>query len=286
MGLLSKADPSNRAAANDSKVPELDEMGKALRDRIRRLPPKKSSPSTALSLMKAYASFQAGICISISGGVYYSYAAVGLGMEKVSIKKEMIYSPQTASQDYFKLESGLSSLGIPFRDVWVFPLDKASPWYSALILFSDGSLLFNPDIIVLILKGIQDIINPQIDRVIQRESSSGKAANNGEIPVTAFLDQFHHLNPSFSGILLDPPQGLNSPETKPAEDFSQKLSRMVSLFGAVFSFPDKKSLVLIPANIDRDLIAHQLKASLKTEVEIAFNADSREEALKRLGPYL
>jgi hypothetical protein len=286
MGLLSKADPSNIAAANDSKVPELDEMGKALRDRIRRLPPKKSSPSTALSLMKAYASFQAGICLTLSGEVYYSYAAVGLGMEKVSVKKEMIYSPETASQNCFKLEGGLSSLGIPFRDVWVFPLDKAGPWNSVLILFSDGSSLFNPDIIILILKGIQDIINPQIDRVIQRESSSGKPANNGETPLTAFLTQFHHLNPSFSGIVLGPPQGLNSPGTKPLGDFSQELSRMVSLFGAVLAFPAGKSLVLIPANLDRDLIAHQLKTSLKTEVETAFNADSREEALKKLGPYL
>jgi hypothetical protein len=286
MGLLSKADPSSRAAANGSNAPELDEMGKALRDRIRRLPPKKSSPSTALSLMKAYASFQAGICLSLSRGVYYSYAAVGLGMEKVSVKKEMIYSPQAASKNCFKLEGGFSSLGIPFRDVWVFPLDKASPWNSVLILFSDGSPLFNSGIVILILEGIQDIINPQIDRVIQRESSSEKAAKNGETPINGFLAQFHRLNPSFSGIVLGPPQSLNSPGIKPEGDFCKKLSRMVSLFGAVFSSPAGKSIVLIPANLDRDLIAHQLKASLKTEIETAFNANSREEALKKLGPYL
>jgi hypothetical protein len=280
MGLLTKA--------ADKSTPELDEMGKALRDRIRRLPPKKTAPYTALSLMKAYGSFQVGLCLSLRKGVYTSYASVGLGIEKISISREKLYSPQNAALKYFKLEKS-ETLGVNYLDsgisVWVFPLDKETPWNSVLLLGTDDTPLFNPETIAVILEGIQDIINPQIDRIIQRDSKTSSLKKNlSETEITgAVIKQYHKTNPAFSGVLLNVPEAISEENKK---EFSQKLSHMVSLIGITASLRSDNTLILIPRHEDRDLIAHRLKNSLKTNILAAFDADSPEEALETLQPFL
>jgi hypothetical protein len=286
MGLLSKA--ADKSTVDTQTGAGLDEMGKALRDRIRRLPPKKTAPYTALSLMKAYGSFQAGLCLALRKGVYASYASVGLGIEKINIDAEKLYSPQNASAKYFKLEKS-ETLGVKYLDsdisIWIFPLDKETPWGAALLLATDGAPLFNPEAIAIILEGIQDIINPQIDRIIQRNSKNlhGEAVASKGTEIEATIKQYHKTNPSFSGILVDLPEAIKEEDKN---GFSQKVSHMVSLFGITALLPANNSLILMPRQADRDLIAHRLKNSLKTKILAAFDADSPEEALKTLQPFL
>ncbi|AEF83299.1 hypothetical protein [Leadbettera azotonutricia] len=285
MGLLSKAD---RASIDTQPAADLDQMGKALRDRIRRLPPKKTAPYTALSLMKAYSSFQAGICLSLRKGVYTSYASVGLGIEKINIDAEKLYTPQNASSKYFKLDQS-ETLGVKYLDsdisIWIFPLDKEHPWGAVLLLGADGASLFNPEPIAIILEGIQDIINPQIDKIIQRDSkfSAERSSASKTDEIEATIKQYHKTNPAFSGILVELPKTINEEDKK---GVPLKISHMVSLFGIAAPFPSNHSLILIPRQADRDLIAHRLKNSLKTNILAAFDADSPEEALKTLQPFL
>jgi hypothetical protein len=271
MGLLSKA-------ADKSKA-ELDEMGKALRDRIRRLPPKRTAPYTALSLMKAYGSFQSGLCLSLRKGVYTSYASVGLGIEKISIAAEKLYTPQNASSKYFKLDKD-ETLGVRYLDsgisIWIFPLDQETPWGSVLLLGTDDTPLFNPETIAIILEGIQDIINPQIDKIIQRDLKTSSEINGSSTDsIEATIKQYYKTYPAFSCVLVE--------ESK--DGFFRKVSHMVSLFGITASLPSNSSLILMPRQADRDLIAHRLKTSLKTNILAAFDADSPEEALKTLQPF-
>jgi hypothetical protein len=286
MGLLSKA--ADKSSTNvQASGASLDEMGKALRDRIRRLPPKKTAPYTALSLMKAYGSFQAGLCLSLRKGVYTSYASVGLGIEKISIDAERLYTPENASSKYFKLAKG-ETLGVKYLDsgisIWAFPLDKETPWDAVLLLGTDDAQPFNPETITLVLEGILDIINPQMDKIIQRDSKTSEGSSlSGTGLIEAIVKQYCKTNPVFSGILVGMPETINEEDKK---GFPQKISHMVSLFGITTPFPSGNSLILIPRQADKDLIAHRLKTSLKTNILAAFDADNPEEVLKTLQPFL
>jgi hypothetical protein len=291
MGLLSKAavkavseTPPFQAmeATTDPESFTLDEMGNALRDRIRELPPKKTTPYMALNLMKAYGSFQAGLCLFLRKGIYTSYASVGLGIEKITFPEDRIYSPENQSKQYFKLGSG-DSPGIrpfdPFLTVWAFPLDRESPWGAILLLGAAESSPFNPAVISKIIGGVLENITPQIDRIILRETQESRIPDSS---VEANLTQYHKMNPAFSGILVDVPKTFTEAER---EGFPHTVARMTSLFGLVTALPSGRSLVLLPQSMDRDLIAHRLRASLKTETLEVFSADIPGEALKILKPY-
>jgi hypothetical protein len=148
MGLLSKAAHRDAAA--------LDEMGLALRDRLLRLAQKKTSPYTALSLLKAYSPFQIGICISRNKNAYTSYAAVGVGLGKLTVSEKMI-NPKT--KGFYRLGAA-GQLKLPnLTDdaaVWLFPLDDKSPCGSALLIIGPSSK-FIPESIETILRETRHI---------------------------------------------------------------------------------------------------------------------------------
>jgi hypothetical protein len=290
MGLLSRAaDKAPETSDTVSAFSKLDDMGKVLRDRIRRLPPQKNSPYMALGFMKAYSSFQAGICLYLSKGQYISYASVGLGIEKTCFPQDTLYDPSQRGKKYFNFGS-VNSLGLkPFNPpltIWAFPLDNGTPWNAVLLLGATESSEFNPEPISLIVESVLDIINPQIDRVIIREKQDG---NRDEDPlesgasVETSLVQYHKMNPLFSGILVDLPETIKDDEK---DEFLQRVSHMTSLFGLVTPLSEGRCMVLLPRNIDRALIAHRLKNSLKTGILESFDANSPGEALEILKPYL
>ncbi|MDR2618765.1 MAG: hypothetical protein LBC62_07835 [Treponema sp.] len=289
MGLLSKAaDKAPETSNAASALSKLDDIGKALRDRIRRLPAKKNSPYMALSFMKAYGSFQAGVCLNLSKGQYISYASVGLGIEKTRFPQDTLYDPSQKGKKYFNLGSW-DSLGLkPFNSpltVWAFPLDNGTPWGAILLLGTDESSGFNPEPISLIVESVLDIINPQIDRVIIREKQDGdreEGLSESGVSVETSLIQYHKMNSVFGGILVDLPETIKDDEK---DDFIQKVSRMTSLFGMVTALPAGRCVVLLPRNIDRALIAHRLKNSLKTGILESFDAGSPGEAIEILKPY-
>jgi len=99
----------------------------------------------------------------------------------------------------------------------------------------------------------------------------------------AALIQYQKQNPLFSCIVIDFP-GKSSGAAK--NEFAGKLAQMTRLAGITSALPNGRSIVLLPAGIDRDLIAHRLSASLKTKTLAAVSADNPDNALSEIRPYL
>jgi hypothetical protein len=280
MGLLTKA--------AGKTVPELDEMGKALLDRIRRLPPRKTTPYTALSLLKAYGSFQVGLCLHLRGKDYTSYATIGLGIERINIPCEELYSSEMAGKAFVKL-SGVIGPGSRLADenlcYWAFPLDAESPWSALALLGDSNSPFFNPELLSLIIRGAPEIFSPQIDKILVRKTPDPAPKSGSDIsgPLEAAIVQYNKINAQFNGIVLDPPAGMAEEQ---AEDFNKMLYNMVALLGITMVLPSSHSLILLPGTLDKELIAHRLSRSLNARALMVFEAKSSGEALDLIRSYL
>ena len=89
------------------------------------------------------------------------------------------------------------------------------------------------------------------------------------------LKQYQKTNSSIGGLIIDIPKEKTS-----------KITAMVSHFALVEELSSNRSLVLFPAYLDRDLIAHRLKNDLDAEIPLIFSAGSPAEALQKIQPYL
>jgi hypothetical protein len=280
MGLLTKA--------AGKTTPELDEMGKALLDRIRRLPPRKTTPYTALSLLKAYGAFQTGICLSLRKESYTSYATIGLGAEKISIPWEKLYSPERAGEPFIKLpaaiDTGKKLTGESFC-YWAFPLDAENPWSALVLLGDNNNPLFNPEPLRQIIRGALEIFSPQIDKILIRNSPGTASHYLAHIsdPLEAAIAQYNKINSRFNGIVLDLPAGTAKDK---AEEFNKAVYNMTALLGITVALPSGRSLILLPAPLDKELVAHRLSNSLNTKALMVFKAESPGEALDLIRSYL
>ena len=307
MGLLSRAGgkPVSQAAekiVSEPASPEndfaLDEMGKALRERLIRLPQKKSTPYTILSLLKAYGAFQTGMCLSLKNGAYYSYASIGLGIEKMSFPRETIWFSEKARDRYFKLDSR-KSLNVENAEknisYWVFPLDSsrgepAAPWEAVMILGAQDSSGFNPEPVSTILEDVSDKLLLQA-RQGAAEPDSGETAP--EETWTETPDQvkshtleeeitlFHQTNLDFSCIVLENPGTAESNSGEKA-GFCKKVSAVIGNAGTVVPLPSDRPLILLPIVMDRELIAHRLSKTLNTRPLLSFESNNPENVFTRI----
>jgi hypothetical protein len=141
---------------------ELDEAGRALRDRLIRLGSKKSSAYTALSLLKAYGSFKIGACLDINDdGSYRSYAIVGLGIAKLNIVS--LAGLLQEDQAFFKIPNP-QSLNLKFytpgMNLWVFALDDSSPCRCLLLAAEESGSAFRAETIARILSETNEVFFP------------------------------------------------------------------------------------------------------------------------------
>jgi hypothetical protein len=282
MGLLS------RAASRT--VPELDAMGKALRDRILRLPRKKTAPYTALSLLKAYASFQSGFCLALKKEVYSSYAGLGPETEKISVPKERFLalfggdfsktSYLLGSPDFIPPELQEKSLVF-----WGFPLDEEAPWKGVLLLGAGAASDFNPGGMERMLRDIRAVLLPPQGREGEKVRAGVKEGDGSPFPpeLEKELSRFYRTSPSSAGIVLEA-----SPNLPEAEGplFQERLLSMVSLIGTAVALAPRRSLVLLPAGMDRELIAHRIAKSLDAKSLLVFEAGSPGKALSAIHPFL
>ena len=300
MGLLSRAE--NNALS--------DEMGKALLERIKRLPRKKNTPYIALSLLKAYGSFQAGICLSLEDDLYSSYASVGLGVEKTIIPRDKIWSAANAGKKYFILDSSGSMEIKTFQKkyvYWVFPLDTGEPWGAVMLLgISDSSesraveadSAFYPGSVSAILEGITDKFLLQTGRETSEAVPSMVSEDDAEEVIEelseesdtleAKIAQYQRDNGYCNCIVLEIPDPAGGPEGNSAdkEKFCKRVSDITSMTGTVFPLPSGRPLILLPLEKDRDLIAHRLSKSLNTRPLMSFEADSPENILGQINSLL
>jgi len=290
---------------------DLDEMGKALRERLGRLPQKKSTPYTALSLLKAYGAFQTGICLSLKDDRYTSYASVGLGIEKLSVPREVLWSEEKANVNYFKLDS---ESGIKVKNAekdliyWAFPLktgnisvpegNATEPWEALMLLGVQETSDFNPESVSAILDEVADKMVLSTDQSAAEPVSSEpySAETAPEIsPVESYdiakpstveeeIAQFHSTHLDFNCIVLENPCAAGESEYSSVEkdDFCEKVSVMIGKMGTVVPLPSGHPLILFPIVVDRELIAHRLSKTLKTKLLLSFEANNPENASTRL----
>jgi hypothetical protein len=124
--------------------------------------------------------------------------------------------------------------------------------------------------------------NPPLDDMGKAPPENGsQAPKTGQEKTGQEIQEYRKSHPVFQAIVLEFPG--NSGET--GETFGEKAARMAGAFGSVLSLPSGSSLVLIPENMDRELLAHRLAKSLHTQVLCQFEADDPGKALTLLGPY-
>ncbi|MDR2634283.1 MAG: hypothetical protein LBC51_11790 [Treponema sp.] len=171
MGLLGKA--------LSTYAFKLDDKGKKLRDRILRIAEKGTTPYTTLSLLKTYGSFQCGICLYLTDGMYMGYASVGLGIDRTLIPAER-FPPELSGlvplaypaqrKDYYNIGSPelLSITSIESHAlIWAFPLDDEQPCRYILLLAEEivhsqagqsGDTPFNPPMMARLLLDIREVL--------------------------------------------------------------------------------------------------------------------------------
>jgi len=91
------------------------------------------------------------------------------------------------------------------------------------------------------------------------------------------ISQYHEVFQDFGCILLE----LSDLE-KDKADLYEKLAKMVGTMGITSPIKHGLVLILLPAEMDRELIAHRLSRSLSAEPILAFKANSPEDVINRI----
>ena len=298
MGLLSRA---GSKFAEKPPCEVLDEMGKALKERLERLPHTQSTPHAVLSLLKAYGGFQAGVCLSLKNGTYAGYASVGFGAETITISQTELWPPAKARGGCFRLAAPPGN-GRKDWTYWGFPLGPAAaagPWKTVLILGASEASQFNPGFIAAILDTVSGKMvlpkapggDPASRSPAERTKAAPVKPSPGSAPfapaqtdaIQTAIIRFHRMHHEFNCIVLENPPG--KPEGGPA-GFCEKVSAIVDRAGTVVPLPSDRPLILLPILMDRELIAHRLSGTLHTTVLLSFEAHNSENALTRIDSLL
>ncbi|MDR2079389.1 MAG: hypothetical protein LBP74_06700 [Treponema sp.] len=307
----------NKVSSKESSL-ELNEAGKALRDRLIRLSSKKSSAYTALSLLKGYGSFKIGACLELKDDAYKSYASVGLGVGKISIPSVPV-GPAGEERSFFKIPNP-ESLGFTFftpgMNFWMFALDELWPCCYLLFAVEENGSGFNPQTIALLISETSKVFFPtespaeplpdgfdldlpkeitNAEEEIPEEIIQENETSTGTVPilnveteetaegVRAKIAGYQQSNSNFQGVLLETPEG--SAKNSDAS-FPERVSVMAGALGLIVVLPSKRVLILFPLHLDRELIAHRLSTSLATEALVCFEADNPDKTLELIRPYL
>jgi hypothetical protein len=290
----------------------LDDAGKSLRDRLIRLGSKKSSAYTALSLLKGYSAFKIGACLDSSDGVYKSYAIVGLGITKLSMRLGGFLQ---ADQAFFKIPDP-KSLDLKFlspgMNLWLFALDDFDPCKCLLLAAEEDGSAFNPEAVALIIAETNEVFFPSAAPASEGfelelpgeteaetretpepipEPEPSKPALPAETPeetaetaeeTRSRIAEYQRSNAVVQCILLDIP----GDRKKTGYSFARQVAITVGALGVSFALPSRRLLVLLPPRFDRELIAHRLSMSFATEVLACFKIDDPDKALELIRPYL
>ena len=313
MGLLNKVVSSSTA--------DLDEMGKALRDRLLRLARHDTSPYTALSLLKSYGSFQVGLCLSLKQDAYASYAVVGLGLGVgvIRIAREKIEPPIGGVQKTALHPQDIQPKHIQPLDenltIWAFPLTPPGPRQSILLMGVEGGAKFNAHGVGMLLSQTTHVFllpeadPPDLPLVEMEEAEAPDGGQELELvlpglkplppeaegadtepensqrdaAVRQWIEDYAVRYPQFQGVLLDIPETI---EPQEMGDYFQRLSAMAASFGEVFQLPSNYALILFSAALDGELIGHRLSKTLKTVPLVTFLTDNPDKAFTAIQPYL
>jgi hypothetical protein len=171
MGLLSKA-------AADSFSAGLDEMGKAFCSRLLSLVPDGSRAETAISLLKAYGSFQAGSCLFLRGEIYNAYASTGMGNSVVLFSRDGLRA--VPGKKYYSVNYTPEKPGASLR-FWAFPLPSplGEAFPRAILMVGEDQNSFNAENIEAVLEKTGEVFLPQ-EKAPQEGAPQGGAPQEGD----------------------------------------------------------------------------------------------------------
>ena len=102
--------------------------------------------------------------------------------------------------------------------------------------------------------------------------------SNDELDLLAEkVSQFHGLYQDIGCILLE-----NTHHGRGKVSFLKKITEMIGTIGIVIPINHDLPLILVPAETDRELIAHRLSKSLNAKSIFSFNTDNPENVMKRI----
>lgn len=232
MGLLSKAGVNENEPPVKNPEKGLDEMGKALRDRLLSL--SETKPETAISLLKAYGSFKAGVCLSLDGDLYRSYAAVGTG-NSVELSPDLLrkipngnrysvdYRPGVSGGIRDSAENRSFPSGTKF---WAFSLDEndEEPPFRILLVEEDKNYFFPGEAVESLVQAAKSAFVPstetrQIRETRQtRDEVTAEIAPGDDVPPAAAPPEQLPAKKTGGGLLALAKK--HSSKTAPAADFS------------------------------------------------------------------
>ena len=153
----------------ESQIFTLDDIGVALKEKIRSLSGEQCNPYTILTLLKTYEAFHSAICLSLKNGNYSSYTSLQAGIETLTIPQGKLWSLEKAELSYFRFDFGTDDN----LNYWIFPLKfiDNEPW-GAVMLIEASDASFNPKAIAAILEGNTEKLLEQISEQSSLEEIS------------------------------------------------------------------------------------------------------------------
>jgi hypothetical protein len=261
---------------------QLDEMGKAMAERLLSLVRSETTPETAISLLKAYGPLGAGVCLSLKRGFYSSYASVGIG-EAVMISTELLLLDPSQSYYCVDYQPPRGSI-LSNTKFWAFSLNAGEPENTEfpahiLLVGEDQGHTFRPDQLLALIKMTGEVFLPFVKAPAEPAGLLKRALHvpKEDTALTEALSAGLNKYGALRGIVLQ-----TAPED--GERAEAQFASMVSAFGDVSSLTGGRILILFGGGVDAKLLAHHLNKTGKT-LFILEAADTRE-ALNALKPFL
>jgi hypothetical protein len=257
------------------------EMAKVPPDSLRRRPPGKSRPGGALTLLKAYGSFQKACCLFLQEERYYSYASAGSDMEAIAIPKDDLYFPEKEGA-YHSINLQFGAAEDALDSAWILPLSKG--WEYILLFIEEPSFEPDPAAVSRVISAVPEAFipspgkRPGLLKMVQKKRETLPPQGDD---IQKEIQKFYGSYASIQGIILE------LPALPGDEDFSSQVNRIVSALGTAMALPSpRRCLVLFSNAIDRDLLAHRLCKSLKVRALAVFMADNVQAVSDIIRPYL
>jgi hypothetical protein len=142
-----------------------------------------------------------------------------------------------------------------------------------------GQPALRPAAVPVIKPAVSPPVKPLVPPAEKTRASGGEESRR----VKQDIIQYQKERAPFQGIVLDAPGRTGAEE---GGNFLDRLTDMIFCFGIAVGLPAGRSLVLLPASFDRELIAHRLSHSLHAPSLGGFKALEPEGAMKELQPFL
>jgi len=322
MGLLKKAttdftSPAKKPSTGTRQDRDtLSEMEKALCSRLLSLQEDRLRPETAISLLKAYGGFQAGMCFSLHKGSYSAYASVGTGntAELIFPQEELKLVP---GKKHYSIRHDFSGEFSPSMRLWAFPLTSAETGFPlAVLAVAADENVFHCETVEAVLLQTRAVFLPPPgfsagnfagDSFAADTFAGDPLAGGGLADAEKSSSPENKKTPKAGGLLnrisrrndlektvmesLESEQGvfqgiIIEALQYSAGGFSGRLFSMVSGFGTAQSLTPGRCLVLFDDTQDGELIARHLAKTVFGKSIFYFRAETPQEAFSLLKPYL